>query len=242
MNVIHYLLSNQLVLLQDLNYLCANFILGNCQCGGPYGQTGRIINGFEVAPHSLPYQVYVLTTRSTGNYFCGGSLISPNFVLTAAHCAETALSIRITVGEHNLVVVDGEQYISVSNITVHPLWNTNTLAYDYAILKLSTPVFFSAINPFVGYVCLPPDVTQTFAAEQLTTSGWGRTIGDTPSSVSNVLKAAILRGMSNQECSTARGQALANFPPDLLCAKGFETNSSTCFGDSGGNIFIRKFF
>ena len=131
-------------------------------------------------------------------------------------------------------MVDGEQVIPVSNIIVHPLWNPSATVYDYAILQLSTPVVFSAVSPFVGYVCLPPDVTQTFAAELLTASGWGLTNGDVPSSISRVLRATALRGMSNQECSIARNVGLGSFPPSLFCANGYETNSSTCFGDSGG--------
>ena len=164
----------------------------------------RIVNGFEAPPHSRPFQVYLSITRTSGSSFCGGSLISPRHVLTAAHCADSSpTSILVSVGDHNLTAPDGETLFQVSNIVVHPLWNRNSLTYDYAILTLNTPVVISPNTPFVGLVCLPPDVTQTFAGASLTSSGWGYTVGGVSASASSVLKAAYLRGMSDMDCSAA---------------------------------------
>jgi secreted trypsin-like serine protease len=124
--------------------------------------------------------------------------------LTAAHCADSSpTSILVSVGDHNLTAPDGETFFQVTNITIHPLWNTNAITYDYAILTLNTPVVISPNTPFVGLVCLPPDVTQTFAGASLTSSGWGYTVGGVSASASSVLKAAYLRGMSDMDCSAA---------------------------------------
>lgn len=54
-----------------------------------YGPSGRIAGGSEAARHQFPYQVGVVTHLTSGNGFCGGSLISSNYIMTAAHCLDT---------------------------------------------------------------------------------------------------------------------------------------------------------
>ena len=208
----------------------------SCQCGGPFSvpfPINRIINGFEVPKHSVPYQVLVLPTWGTTNYPCSGTLISPNYVLTAAECTAGADSITVALGDHNTALADGEMFYNVTDILIHPLWNPPTTYYDYAILRLNSTVAISPANPFVGLACLPPDVTQTFNGTRLTLTGWGST-NAVYGSYSPVLKAAILKGVSQFECENSIG-----FPPNMfgnsfMCASGSDTNSSNCYGDSGG--------
>lgn len=54
-----------------------------------YGPSGRISGGMEAERHQFPYMVGVVTHLTSGNGFCGGSLISRNYVMTAAHCLDT---------------------------------------------------------------------------------------------------------------------------------------------------------
>jgi hypothetical protein len=68
----------------------------------------------------------------------------------------------------------------------------------------------------------------------LTVSGWGQTQSGT---TSNVLKATFMSGMSNENCAAAVGAPSTFFGPYHICANGLVTNSSICFGDSGGTIF-----
>lgn len=53
-----------------------------------FGPSGRIVGGVEADRHQFPYQVGLVTHLATGNGFCGGSLVSKNYVLTAAHCID----------------------------------------------------------------------------------------------------------------------------------------------------------
>jgi hypothetical protein len=75
---------------------------------------------------------------------------------------------RIIIGDHNYNVAgDGEQFILVSSKLVHPRYNAgNSQAYDFAILKLATPV--SLPSATAGLVCLPSDLSQTFDGATLT--------------------------------------------------------------------------
>jgi secreted trypsin-like serine protease len=156
------------------------FTDGSCKCGGPYPYpfpNNRIIGGREVSPHSIPFQVALYYN---GTFFCGGSLISPNYVLTAAHCVPDIaplLYLKVVVGEHNLNIIgDGEQTFSVIKITVHPLYNgAISRDYDIAIFQILPSVNIPTTTANVGIVCLPPDVTQTFEGAVTTVSGWGLT-------------------------------------------------------------------
>merc|ERR1711983_386185 len=81
---------------------------GTCQCGVKGGATNdRIVGGQETEQHEYPWQVG-LVSRNGRTPWCGGTLISPTHVLTAAHCTvgEKPKRLRVLLGEHN--VADGE--------------------------------------------------------------------------------------------------------------------------------------
>jgi secreted trypsin-like serine protease len=216
-----------LIFLSKFKYFAAT-----CKCGGPFSSS-RIVGGVVVPPHSLPFQVGLTTTGDTVP-FCGGSLISNNYVLTAAHCTigRATSSIQVIVGDHSVSVTgDGEQYLNVQNVLVHPQYNpSNMYAYDYSILRLATSVTIPSAT--TGVVCLPPDVSQTFVGSTLTVSGWGLTSGGGFQSLA--LKSTVLTGISNDDCTSYFGSG--NIGSWHICAIGNTTGSSACNGDSGGNF------
>ena len=116
--------------------------------------------------------------------FCGGTLISSDTVLTAAHC-KTVSDFDVLVGEHDVTVADGEQRVSPSSWIQHENYNSGTTNYDFAIVKLSRPVTFSAnVNP----ICLPSS-TKNYDSVVATVSGWGTLYsgGPQPSILQKVL-------------------------------------------------------
>jgi secreted trypsin-like serine protease len=138
-----------------------------------------IINGITISAKNSPWQVSI---RESGDqrvpkHYCGGSIISPKFVLTAAHCVKSneAFAAKIsvygggdgTLRSHTLLGV-------VRRVHLHPLYKTK--GTDLAVLELGTPMTF---NDDVAAIELPfrfqsfDQLTQTFP--DFFTSGWGAT-------------------------------------------------------------------
>ncbi|CAH2017005.1 unnamed protein product [Acanthoscelides obtectus] len=135
----------------------------------------RIIHGRVAGLHSHPYQVGIYVTGKIQSQFCGGSLVSNNYVLTAAHCVEdvNALSMELIFGAHN--VTDKSEETQVRRIstefTVHPGWDWSLKQGDVALVKLPEPVneteHIKIIRLHSG--------NETFAEEKGTLAGWGIT-------------------------------------------------------------------
>jgi len=149
------------------NYTASNFtttpsppLPGNssCVCGVP-NRVNRIVGGQETEVNEYPWQVGIVSAGGITPW-CGGTLISSQHVLTAAHCtaSSTASSIEVVLGEHD--IDDYQNYrVSVSNILDDPLYDSVTTQYDFSILTLAQPVTFTAaVNP----ACLPWNVDEDY--------------------------------------------------------------------------------
>jgi secreted trypsin-like serine protease len=211
----------------------------------------KIIGGFVVPENSIHFKFTVkvnLYINKTKSSKCGGSLISPNYVLTAAHCVDK----KLIPWKHVRVIQHDprskrDNIFEISNTLVHPEFKNQfgILQNDFAILKLATPVKSSS-KPF--FVCLPKDDLDQHAGANLTISGWGKTI-PTAKNGSNVLKSAFVKAMQNSECSSIAEKYFnmvidenypgsphipVSVPPYIICVDGRLSQSSPCHGDSGG--------
>ena len=215
----------------------------------------RIIGGFVVPENSIHLKFTVkvnLYFNETKNGNCGGSLISPNYVLTAAHCVDKKLIPwkRMRVIQHD-PKSKTDNIFEISNILLHPNYKKSfgIVQNDFAIVKLATPVKSSS-KPF--FVCLPKDDLDQHAGANITISGWGKPI-PTAENGSNVLKAAFVRAMSNSECSSVMEKYLnmyiqeknlssphlsVSLPSSIICVDGHISQSITCNGDSGGLLIF----
>jgi secreted trypsin-like serine protease len=104
----------------------------------------RIKGGWPAEKHEWPW---IASIWNNGRQFCGGSLIGPNHILTAAHCidhmsASDVPKLMVKLGDHNINSRSDAQTtdVKVANIIKHKGFSQRTLHNDVAILKLASPV------------------------------------------------------------------------------------------------------
>ena len=168
-----------------------------------------------------------------GKYFCGGTLISEEWVVSAAHCVDgNALQVRVMLGAHNIKEEEEEGRVNINTMMFfsHPEYNPSLLQNDIALIHLGRPVQFSSrIRP----VCLPglADRERMFEEQQVLATGWGRP-SDSAKGISPVLREVSLQTITNIEC-------MKQYPtvvnPNIICISG-KGGKSTCKGDSGDKI------
>ncbi|XP_044265431.1 chymotrypsin-like [Tribolium madens] len=192
----------------------------------------KIIGGQEAIPHSIPYQTFLEVYAESEGWYCGGSLISPNYVLTAGHCGVDATEAHVTLGAHKPLQAEDTQVKIVSKeVKVHEKYDGELIINDIAVIKLPEAVTFTDA---IKAVALPSkaDADNTFEGETARISGWGLTdgFGD---KVSDVLNYVDVKVISNTKCEEAFGE----LQDSIVCTSGDEDTGS-CSGDSGGPLAI----
>merc|ERR1712211_132755 len=95
------------------------------ECGleDPNGIEDRIVGGHEAAHHEWPWQVALFIDDA---WFCGGSLISDEWVMTAAHCADGASYFDIMAGAHNVRASSEPHRIEITSFEgqTYPEWDS----------------------------------------------------------------------------------------------------------------------
>uniref|UniRef100_A0A672QHK1 Coagulation factor IX n=1 Tax=Sinocyclocheilus grahami TaxID=75366 RepID=A0A672QHK1_SINGR len=192
----------------------------------------RIVGGNEATPGEIPWQV-VFIEKVNKIAFCGGSLLSEEWVITAAHCVEGKVgSFFIRVGEHDVSKNEGrESDHGIVEYHIHPRYNSRRSLYnhDIALLKLKGPVKFS---DYALPICLgSKDFIENLlrSAENSLVSGWGRLrYGGIES---KTLRKVELPYVDRTECKGSSTYTISRF---MFCAGYSTVRKDSCQGDSGG--------
>ncbi|KAA0702369.1 Transmembrane protease serine 13 [Triplophysa tibetana] len=204
-----------------------------CTDCGQQQLSSRIIGGSVSNDGQWPWQV---SLHFNSGHVCGGVLISPDFVLSAAHCFQKSLansgSWRVYAGSVSQNTL--QTAYSVTKIIVHESYNDEKNDNDIALLKLSNPVAFSdKVQP----VCLPT-FDQNFSKDlDCWTSGFG-TIEDGGASASKKLMSVSVNIIDTPVCnkSSVYGGAISN---NMICAGDLNGGRDSCQGDSGGPLVCK---
>jgi len=195
----------------------------------------RIVGGEIVNPHDHPYQVACLMTFGGGTGLCGGSVIGPRTILTAAHCPIGSSSTQIIKGAHQFNIVEANQQRQTvtnagTNYRLHAGYNPANLNNDIAILIMPVAATY---NAFVQASIIPHGNPNLFAGVTATVSGWGRT-SDASQAVSALLRSVTAPVITNAACAAVYGGIVIASTICIATTGG----RGTCNGDSGGPLTV----
>ncbi|KAJ6650603.1 hypothetical protein lerEdw1_005727, partial [Lerista edwardsae] len=188
---------------------------------GAAAQLGsRITGGFTCAKNSHPWHVGIYDSN---RFYCSGTLLSRNWVVTAAHCKTPGLpcsNIVVRLGEHNMARNEGmEQQRNVAKQIVHPNYDPGSKDNDIMLMKLSSSVDIndSAQPISLATQCAPPGT-------RCLVTGWG-TITSPKPNIPTELQCAYLIIMPQKECEEEYPDAIT---PNMVCAGWREGGTDSC--------------
>eukprot|EP00594_Rhizosolenia_setigera_P007730 CAMPEP_0178965638 /NCGR_PEP_ID=MMETSP0789-20121207/16429_1 /TAXON_ID=3005 /ORGANISM="Rhizosolenia setigera, Strain CCMP 1694" /LENGTH=296 /DNA_ID=CAMNT_0020650717 /DNA_START=50 /DNA_END=940 /DNA_ORIENTATION=+ len=190
----------------------------------------NIVGGTEVTRGRYPYQVALAQSLFGFSFWggCGGSLIAPGYVLSAAHCGFDTDFDLVWIGRHNVEDSSEEGYESINVVEkfLHPSYDETTLENDVMILKLES----DSTAQVVAYDTGDADTSE---GNPVTVMGWGSTT-EPDGETSDVLLEVELDIVSNCDCCKRWGGGITD---GMMCAE--DAEKASCTGDSGGPLIIK---
>lgn len=207
----------------------------NCDCGRSMFKTSRIVGGQNADEGEFPWQVS-LHVKNSG-HVCGASIISPKWLVTAAHCVQDDGRLRLSqpetweayLGLHAQSNV-GKTVVkkNLKKIIPHPNYNAYTYDNDIALMELDSPVTYS---DYIKPVCMPAPQHDFPSGHSVWITGWGATREG--GYAATVLQKAQVRIINATVCNELmEGQITSR----MLCAGVLAGGVDACQGDSGGPL------
>ncbi|MFE9427249.1 S1 family peptidase [Kitasatospora sp. NPDC006697] len=204
----------------------------------------RIVGGYADSTEQHPWVVAVASRSQYGGarsgQFCGGTLVSPTKVVTAAHCfydeqgrPTDRPGLTVVVGRTDLTGQAGAE-VPVSHVWIHPDYSFEQNMQDVAVLTLATPQQGRAVLPLVGQGESGPYAPGTMAQVY----GWGDTTAR--ADYSRTLRAVDVPMVADEECARdyPGGPDGAFDARGMVCAGEAHGGRDACQGDSGGPLVV----
>ncbi|KAJ3656365.1 hypothetical protein Zmor_015448 [Zophobas morio] len=187
---------------------------------------GRIIGGEIARAGQFPFAAAIYKNTADGTYFCTGTIIMDDFILTSGQCVDGAILFSILIGTNNLNANEGTR-LSTDTYFQHPGYNPETLENDLGIIKTRLPITFTDYIQPVNFLAdfRLPDGSSVF------TLGWGQT-SDEESGLVNALNYVVVVSLTLEDCMLTYGSQVTD---NMVCVEG-NYNQGTCRGDLGSPL------
>ncbi|XP_066033692.1 acrosin-like [Chamaea fasciata] len=200
-----------------------------------YGMT-RVVGGVGALEASWPW---IVSIQHPGlGHWCGGSLITADWVLTAAHCFDKLDDISmlyVVLGATEFTQPGpGAVVRNVKQVVVHPYYRRADFSYDIALLQLDGSVQCST---YIQLACLADPALEVSKLDNCWIAGWGSTTARAQGS-SGRLQEAKVQLINSQLCNSTAWYA-GQVHPYNLCAGYPQGTIDTCQGDSGGPLMCK---
>jgi secreted trypsin-like serine protease len=202
-----------------------------------YASSQRIINGNVVSTNDKKYEsIVALDIYIEGNHaLCAGTLISPTWVLTAAHCLVSVYSPNdVLVNTNTYDITNYTGMTSVKKFVVHPEYDPSMMLNDIALIELSTPI--TTVAP----IALNTNTNLT-SGENAWVAGWGNmSIDPNIYDLPDTLREALVPIVDFNTCNASNAYNGFLNNNAMLCAGYMSGDKDSCQGDSGGPLIVQE--